>query len=440
MTGRLIPAPPGAVLMWTIATMLAVPALAAGQTQPEPSVTLQEAVDRALQVSPTMVQQQGAVQMAESSERVAVGDFIPSLSFSTGGSYSSQTRFNPTTNTTTSGSSESYNARLSTGVDLFTGFRRFAQLRQARAEVDAAQAAVVEQRFNVALQTRTTFFNVLRNDDLVRISEERIEQAQQSLQAAVLRMNAGSATRSDSLRAQLELNRARQQLLSAHNARRDAAYSLGALIGYQGPVSARVEAPLAPRPLAMSDDELFTLVLAQSPAVQTALADVRSSEAGLSSSRSQWYPTVSLSGSYTWNNQQLSLSRGTTSWSTGLNLSYPLFNGFSREDANERAEVGLQISRAQLDDQQRQVRVTLDRVLNNVRLAEQQITLTEEAQQVAQEDLRVVSARYALGAATILDQITSQVAVTQAGIDLIAARYDYQIARAQLEALVGREL
>jgi outer membrane protein TolC len=100
----------------------------------------------------------------------------------------------------------------------------------------------------------------------------------------------------------------------------------------------------------------------------------------------------------------------------------------------------VRVSRAQLDDQQRLARVNLDRVLNNVRLAEQQITLTEEAQQVAQEDLRVVSSRYALGAATILDQITSQVAVTQAGIDLIAARYDYQIARAQLEALVGREL
>jgi outer membrane protein TolC len=212
------------------------------------------------------------------------------------------------------------------------------------------------------------------------------------------------------------------------------------MIGYQGPVSAQVEAPLVPRPLPMSDEDLFALALGQSPSVQTALANVRSSEAGLSSSRSQWFPTVSLNGSYTWNNGQLSLSRGTTSWSTGINLSYPIFNGFSREDANERAEVGLRVSRAQLDDEQRQARVDLDRVLNNVRLAEEQIVLTEEALQVAQEDLRVVTSRYTLGAATILDQITSQVAVTQAGIDLIAARYDYQIARAELEALVGREL
>jgi outer membrane protein TolC len=329
---------------------------------------------------------------------------------------------------------------LQRAVDLFTGFRRGAQLRQARAETDAAEAAVVEQRFNVALQAKTQFFDVLRNDDLVRISEERIQQAEQSLQAAVLRMNAGSATLSDSLRAHLELNQARQQLLAAQNGRRAATYALGATIGYQGPVGARVEAPLAPSPLALSDEELFALVLEQSPTVQTAQANVRSSEAGVGASRSQWYPNVNLSGGYTWNNQEFSLNQGNTSWSTGISLSYPIFNGFSREDANERASIGLRVSRAQLDDVQRLARVNLDRVLNDLRLAEQQIVLTEEALRVAQEDLRVVTSRYTLGAATILDQITSQLAVTQANIDVIAARYDYQIARAELEALVGREL
>jgi hypothetical protein len=56
------------------------------------------------------------------------------------------------------------------------------------------------------------------------------------------------------------------------------------------------------------------------------------------------------------------------------------------------------------------------------------------------EDLRLQEARYANNASTILDQITSQVAVAEAEQSLIAARYDYQVTRAQLEALVGRDL
>lgn len=442
MNHGLATAPAGAFLVWAVigsgfgaAGLAAQPA-----TQPEPTVTMEEAIERALQVNPTMVQRQGAVRLSNSSERVAWGDFLPSLSVSSGASFSSSNRFNPQTNTSVTGSSESYNARVSTSVDLFTGGRRLAGLRQTRAETDAAEAAVVEQRFAIALQVKQAFFNVLRNDDLIRVSEERIERAQDGLEAAILRLNVGSATRSDSLRAAFELTQARQQLLAAQTSRRNAAFTLGALIGYEGPVAARVEAPLGVQPLSLADAELYQLVVEQSPAVQTANANLRSSQAAVSASRAQWWPTLSLSGGYTWNNQRLSLDQGNTSWSTGLSLSYPVFNGFSREDANERANVNLTVSRAQLDNAQRQARATLEQVLNDLRLAEQQIALAEEALLVAQEDLRVLDSRYALGAATILDLITSQVAVTQADIDLIAARYDYQIALAQLEALVGREL
>ena len=44
------------------------------------------------------------------------------------------------------------------------------------------------------------------------------------------------------------------------------------------------------------------------------------------------------------------------------------------------------------------------------------------------------------GSATILDVITSQVALDQAEANLVAARYDYALAKAELESIVGREL
>ena len=59
---------------------------------------------------------------------------------------------------------------------------------------------------------------------------------------------------------------------------------------------------------------------------------------------------------------------------------------------------------------------------------------------VAAEELRVVRERYAVGAATILDILVSQNAVTQADADVVRTRYDYILARAELEAILGREL
>src|SRR5688572_33223736 len=76
------------------------------------SLTLDQVVARAVEVSPVIVQAASSVTTTRSGERVAFGAFLPSLSLNTGASLSSTERFNPTTNTTVSGSSDSYSAGL----------------------------------------------------------------------------------------------------------------------------------------------------------------------------------------------------------------------------------------------------------------------------------------------------------------------------------------
>ena len=58
----------------------------------------------------------------------------------------------------------------------------------------------------------------------------------------------------------------------------------------------------------------------------------------------------------------------------------------------------------------------------------------------ATEDLRVQQERYRLGASTIVDVLTSQEALNQAEVDVVNARFDYLRAKAQIEALIGRNL
>lgn len=416
---------------------------AAGHAQDAPRervITLDQAVELAQRHNPALAQRVGTVQNAQSAERVQIGTYLPSLSLSSGASLSSTERFNPQTNTTVSGSSDSYSAGLSASLDVFTAGRRGAQLRQARASTDAAEAAVIEQRFAVALQAKQAFFNVLRADELIRLSEARVERARQAGAAAERRMAVGSGTRSDVLRTQLELNQARQALLQAQSQRRNAAYALGAAVGMDEPVAAQYDEAIEPQPLALSREELVRIAVEQSPVVRTAEASLVADRAGLRSSRTQYFPTLRASGGYDWFNQDAAFSGGRTSWSTRLSLSYPIFNGFSREDAVQRANVQLSVSQIQLAAAQRQVRADLESVLTSLDLAEQQIVLAQEAVEVAAEDLRVVEERYRLGAATSIDLLQSQASLVQAENDLVAARYDYLVARATIEALIGREL
>jgi hypothetical protein len=86
-----------------------------------------------------------------------------------------------------------FGSSLSASVDLFTGFRRLATLRSASANVDAADAGAVTQRFQVQLDTKQAFYNALAAE-LGRVAEAQVRRAEQQLQISVQKLHAGSAT------------------------------------------------------------------------------------------------------------------------------------------------------------------------------------------------------------------------------------------------------
>jgi len=407
---------------------------------PETSLTLEESIERALLVSPTMALAEGSVRSAEAGRRSAFGAYLPSINASSNASRASTNRFNSETNTSVTGSANSYSAGVSAGVDIWNGGRRGAEIDDAAAALSAAEATARQRRFDVVLAAKASFYDVLRREELMRVAGARIRRAQESLTAADRRLQVGTATRSDVLRSRLELNDARQAELTERTAWIVATYTLGRVVGIDDRVGATPAEPITVRPLALSPEELRTIVETTSPAVITAEAGLRSADAGVDVARASYFPSLRASSNLNWFNQELSFEGGNSSWNLAFGVSLPVFNGFQRESAVTRARVAADVARFEVRDARRAARVDLERLLGALHLAEERLQLTAEAVEVAREDLRVQDERYRLGASTILDLITSQLNLAQAETDEIAARYDYQIARAELEALVGREL
>jgi outer membrane protein len=123
-----------------------------------------------------------------------------------------------------------------------------------------------------------------------------------------------------------------------------------------------------------------------------------------------------------------------------LAASYPLFNQWQRENAAIRASVAEDNAEAALRDTRLAARQSLTQYVGALRTAEERVTIQQASVAAAQEDLRVQQQRYALGASTLLDVLTSQAQLNQALSDLIQARLDARVARAQIESLIGRDL
>lgn len=405
------------------------------------TVTLDEAINFALARNPSYAEAEISVDNARDTRRMAVGAFLPTLNLGTGVSARPGSVFDPTTQAQISATDRSFTGGLSVGMDLFAGGRNRAELGRAAVEIEAAAASLEGQRFQLILQTKQLFFGALEQADLLEVAQARVRRAEESLELVRSQVAVGAATASDSLRTRLELANARQSALQTEAQLRAARMSLGRQIGASEPVQAFPPADLSPSPLPLTDEEIYEIAELSSPDVRASQLYARANESSLTSARATYLPTARISSGYNWSNHEWDFGGGEGRWNgLSLSLSYSLFNGFSRESSVARAENQLFISRLQEDDTRLQARQEADAALFAIRTAEQAVEIAEEAVLVAGEDLRVVLERYGVGVATVFEVVTSQIALDEAEAGRVWTRYDYLIARAELESLLGREL
>jgi outer membrane protein len=419
----------------------AAPRLVAQQRE----VSLTDAIRLAERVQPDVIQAQNDVRTAGAQWRNAWGAFLPSLTATSSGSdfYSEgAARIDPVTGLVTSGNStnRSFSTSLSASLDLFTGFRRGAEMRAARATQSQADASLVDARFQQALTTTNQFLDALAGAQLVGVREASVRRAEGQLKVSVAKLHAGSATRSDSLRSLVCLGTARLNLIQCQIDLASAEANLARLIGETGRVRAADDSAFYRVVPALDTQAIRADAEAKSPRVQSAVAGAGVAQANLRASRSAYWPSLTLGANTGWNGNRANDYTLLNQRQVSLALSWRLFDRFDRELTIAQRQAGAEVADAKAADERRAVEAELTARLAELEAAQSKIEITQTSVAAATEDLRVQQERYRLGASTIVDVLTSQEALNQAEVDVVNARFDYLRAKAQLEALIGRTL
>ncbi len=458
--------------------------------RPDTAMALHDIVQQALQTSPITATAVADLRTARSDEQVAAGEFLPTLNLTSSvlhhgtPSFSGITTAGAVTGTipgaTISGGSATaptahqavdpltaarqgiglqlqnavatsapvvipgpYATGLVSGVaawDIFTAGRRVADVRFGRAETRAALSSQVEQNFIVIAAVKTAFFNVLRAEDLAAVAQVEIQRAQGDLRAAQHRREVGTATPADILQFELNLATAFQALIQARINQRSNAYELGRLAGLDLSVDSRREGPYDPTPLAVSDSEVLALALRTAPTLLASRDSSHAADAAVAAAKTQYLPTLTLGGSYTWYSAPVVAASPGPGWAVDIGTTFPIFNGFLREAVVERALARSYAARYAARDAERFTRSQAQSLLGAVKLAAENVAVAKGSLAVAQENYRVISTRYGVGVATVLDLSVAEQTLASAEQTLVNARYDYQLARANLQTLLGREI
>jgi outer membrane protein len=409
------------------------------------AIPLRDAVALAQQNALGAVQARGQIRTAESSVRAARAALLPSLNFTMGQVNQSGDRFDSQGRLVPYLAPQpwSYSTGISSSLNLFDGGRRLGEIRRTRSEVGAAEANEVSQRFNVALQVKTQYYSILAARESEAAARAQLEQAEEQLKASIARTRAGVATLSDSLRSVVAVGNANLALITARNNLRVASAALTRLVGSQTPLTA-LPSDTLDLALAPIDSTTLAGLLDEAPSVRQSTAQLASANAAVRTARTPYLPTIDLTYNRSGNGFDKLYGIGGKSLAytnnVSVRLQYPLWNNYQREDALNRAKVQEDIAEASVRDARLGAQQNFVQQLAELRTAQQRIALQQVSVAAAVEDLRVQRQRYNLGASTLLDVLTSQTTLDAARVALIQARQDFRVARAQLEALIGREL
>jgi outer membrane protein len=120
-----------------------------------------------------------------------------------------------------------------------------------------------------------------------------------------------------------------------------------------------------------------------------------------------------------------------------VNFTLPVFDGFRRSAMVYQATAQERTVRLEREKASQQVRLALQQALDELAAAGETVTAARANVAQAEKVLAMTQNNYKYGAATTLDVVDAQTALSTARTNLLRGLHDYSVARATLRWVTG---
>lgn len=340
-------------------------------------------------------------------------------------------------------------------------------VRSAERALERAALTRRDARNTLYLALHNQYYGLRQAQTDLTIAQASLALRERQLQIVTAQNQAGTATLSDLLTAQQNLDTARSGLVSAQGALELARLTLASTLGLGSqqlgnPITPPEEPSLPGEGL----EALLQRALASRSDVLRTLSQLRDAEENLASAeRDRLIPNAALSAGYsTGGSNATSVSGGLNfksgvaslsgavplvqgssgaiqpqGWSVGLSLSVPIFDPVS-DSRIRTAQTALQAARQALETTRKAAELDVRQKYQNLQTAKAAIAAARAGLNAANQSLRTAQARLQAGTGTGVDVQAAQLSQLQAQRNLEAALTQAQLATLALQNALGQDL
>ena len=255
----------------------------------------------------------------------------------------------------------------------------------------------------------------------------------------------GAVSEYDKISAEVQMRSIKPNVISAANGVTLAKLQLKVLMGITADVELKTEDSLTNYETAVFANQLKDeeVGLENNTTMKQLDLNMKMLEKSLKVAKSSFIPTLSMSFSYNYQslyNPNINFFEYNWSNSSSLmfNLSIPLYKA-----SNFTKVKSARIQMRQLDwnriDTERKLNMEIVSYRNNMAASSEQVVSNKENVMQAEKAVLIAGKRYDVGKGTVLELNSSQVSLTQAQLTYNQSIYDYLIAKADLDKVLGKE-
>lgn len=426
------------------------------RAQDAENITLQEAIDIALENNYQLKQAANNVEFSEEQIRGEKADFLPSLNSNISGSRNVGRQFNQATGEFGNFTINDIRAGLSTDVPIFGGFENINSLRSAEFDSRSLKESREWVKENIIFQTASNYLQLLLDKELLEISRENLETSRQQLEQVQAQVEVGSRPTVDLYNQEATVASNELDVTNRENALSISRLQLIRTLQIDPRKNYEFTTPEVQAEQLIAEEfdleQLINTAIENRSDLQSERFNIQALEYQLKATRSLLYPSLLLSASLSssYNDQNFNPETDllfdfsdqfldqNINRSVGLTLNIPIFNNLDRRINVESQKVNYKNALLSLENTRLQVMQEVNQAYNDYQAILKELEFSEKALRAAERSYLTQKERYEVGAGTLIELSQANTQYIEAQSDRTSAIYNYVFQKKILDYYVGK--